>query len=69
LFFFLDRRQEVDFDVETAMKVCRHACYHKHALFLAEKHQKHEWYLHIQLEDNTDYQKALGKLEFDEVRH
>ena len=70
LFFFQTKDREVDFDVETAMKVCRQACYHKHALFLAEKHQKHEWYLRIQLEDNKDYQKALeyiGKLEFDEV--
>ncbi|CAG2230700.1 PEP5 [Mytilus edulis] len=68
--FIMTKDREVDFDVETAMKVCRQAGYHKHALFLAEKHQKHEWYLRIQLEDNKDYQKALeyiGKLEFDEA--
>ena len=62
----------MDFDVETAMKVCRQAGYHKHALFLAEKHNRHEWYLRIQLEDNKDYQKALeyiGKLEFDVVSY
>ncbi|KAJ8321881.1 hypothetical protein KUTeg_000352 [Tegillarca granosa] len=62
--------REVDFDVETAIRVCRQASYYKHALFLAEKHQKHEWYLRIQLEDIKDYQKALeyiGKLEFAEA--
>ena len=60
----------MDFDVETAMKVCRQAGYHKHALSLAEKHHKHEWYLRIQLEDIKGCDKALeyiGKLEFDEV--
>lgn len=50
--------------------MCRQANYYKHALFLAEKHNKHEWYLKIQLEDIKDYQRALeyiGKLEFVEV--
>jgi hypothetical protein len=60
----------VDFDVETAIKVCRQAGYHKHALSLAEKHNKHEWYLKIQLEDIRDYQAALtyiAGLDFDAV--
>lgn len=39
-------------------QVCRQASYFKHALVLAEKHQKHEWYLRIQLEDVLDYQKV-----------
>lgn len=56
--------------METAIKVCRQAGYHHHALSLAEKHQKHEWYLKIQLEDIRDYQAALlyiGRLEFEAV--
>ena len=61
----------MDFDVETAIKVCRQAGYHRHALSLAEKHQKHEWYLKIQLEDIRDYQAALAyiaRLQFDAVK-
>lgn len=42
---------EVHFDVEIAIKVLRQAGYHSHAVFLAERHQHHEWYLKIQLED------------------
>lgn len=60
----------MDFDVETAIRVCRQAGYFEHALFLAEKHGKHEWYLRIQLEDIKQYQRALqyiSKLEFSEV--
>ncbi|KAK7475894.1 hypothetical protein BaRGS_00032862, partial [Batillaria attramentaria] len=57
--FIMTKDREVDFDVETAIKVCRQAGYHRHALSLAEKHEKHEWYLKIQLEDIRDYQAAL----------
>ncbi|ESO93774.1 hypothetical protein LOTGIDRAFT_182193 [Lottia gigantea] len=67
--FIMTKDREIDFDVETAIKVCRQAGYHKHALSLAEKHRKHEWYLKIQLEDIKEYQKGLeyiGKLEFEE---
>lgn len=39
------------FDVEIAIKVLRQAGYHSHAVFLAERHMHHEWYLKIQLED------------------
>ncbi len=68
--YFQTKDREVDFDVETAIKVCRSAGYFSHALYLAEKHEEHDWYLKIQLEDIKDYQKALdyiGKLQFSEV--
>ncbi|XP_064597137.1 vacuolar protein sorting-associated protein 11 homolog [Liolophura sinensis] len=68
--FIMTKDREVDFDVETAIKVCRQAGYFKHALFLAEKHNIHEWYLKIQLEDSKDYTKSLeyiGKLSFLEA--
>lgn len=42
---------EVHFDVETAIKVLRQAGCYSHAVYLAEKHAHHEWYLKIQLED------------------
>ncbi|XP_070533237.1 vacuolar protein sorting-associated protein 11 homolog [Ptychodera flava] len=68
--FIMTKDKEVDFDVETAIKVCRQAGYYKHALFLAEKHSQHDWYLKIQLEDIQDCNKALtyiGKLDFEEA--
>lgn len=68
--FIMTKDKDVDFDVETAMKVCRQAGYFKHALFLAEKHKQHDWYLKIQLEDIKDYLKALhyiATLEFYEA--
>ena len=50
--------------------MCRSAGYYRHAVFLAEKHHQHDWYLKIQLDDVKDYSKALdyiSKLDFDEV--
>ncbi|XP_041030262.1 vacuolar protein sorting-associated protein 11 homolog isoform X2 [Carcharodon carcharias] len=61
---------EVHFDVETAIKVLRQAGYYRHAVYLADKHSHHEWYLKIQLEDIKNYQEALyyiGKLPFDQA--
>jgi hypothetical protein len=68
--FIMTKDREVDFDVETAIRVCRSAGYYEHALFLADKHDQHDWYLRTQLEDIHDYRKALeyiAKLEFDEA--
>ncbi|ELT88573.1 hypothetical protein CAPTEDRAFT_218778 [Capitella teleta] len=62
--------QEVDFDVETAIRVCRSAGYFSHALRLAEKHQQHDSYLKVQLENIKDYVGALvyiGQLDFKEA--
>lgn len=56
--------------MEIAIKVCRQAS-PEDALLLAQKHNKHEWYLRIQIEDNREYKKALeymATLEFEEVR-
>ncbi|KFM62524.1 Vacuolar protein sorting-associated protein 11-like protein, partial [Stegodyphus mimosarum] len=66
--FIMTKDHEIHFDVETAMKVCRQAGYYKHALYLAEHHDQHEWYLKILLEDLKDYDKALkyiAKLDFE----
>lgn len=62
--------REVDFDVDTAIKVCRSAGYFQHAIYLAERHSQHDSYLKIQLEDIRDYARALdyiGKLDFEQV--
>ena len=55
---FTDRDQ-LDFDVEVAIKVCRQAGYNKHALELAKKHGLHHWYLQIQLEDLKKFEEGL----------
>ncbi len=53
-------QQNVDFDVDTAIKVLRQSGYYKQALQLCEKHVKHEDYLKIQLEHLKDYEAALN---------
>lgn len=68
--FIKTSESEVHFDVETAIKVLRQAGYYSHAVYLAEKHAHHEWFLKIQLEDIKNYQEALqyiGKLPFDQA--
>ena len=67
---FITTDKELNFDVETAIRVCRQAGYFKHALDLAEKFDQHNWYLSIQLEDVKGYRKALkyiSKLPFDQA--
>ncbi|XP_051902199.1 vacuolar protein sorting-associated protein 11 homolog isoform X3 [Hippocampus zosterae] len=68
--FIKSSESEVHFDVEIAIKVLRQAGYHSHAVFLAEKHMHHEWYLKIQLEDLKNYEEGLryiGRLPFDQA--
>ncbi|KAM3600652.1 uncharacterized protein V6R79_000323 [Siganus canaliculatus] len=68
--FIKSSESEVHFDVEIAIKVLRQASYHSHAVFLAEKHMHHEWYLKIQLEDLKNYQEGLryiGRLPFEQA--
>lgn len=50
---------EHKFDVETAIRVCRTANYHEHAMYVAKKSGRHEWYLKILLEDLGSYDEAL----------
>ncbi len=51
--------QRSEFDVETAIRVCRQAGYFEQALRLAQDREKHEWHLKILLEDLSDYRQAL----------
>ncbi|CAL9074126.1 unnamed protein product [Musa acuminata var. zebrina] len=65
-----DSRGEHKFDVETAIRVCRAAGYHEHALYVARKAERHEWYLKLLLEDLGSYDEALlyiSSLEPDQV--
>ncbi|KAK7386185.1 hypothetical protein VNO78_26221 [Psophocarpus tetragonolobus] len=50
---------ELKFDIETAIRVCRAANYHEHAMYVAKKAGRHEWYLKILLEDLGNYEEAL----------
>ncbi|KAJ4827545.1 Vacuolar protein sorting-associated protein 11 [Turnera subulata] len=50
---------EHKFDVETAIRVCRAANYHEHAMYVAKKAGRHELYLKILLEDLARYDEAL----------
>jgi vacuolar protein sorting-associated protein 11 len=54
-----DGAGEHKFDVETAIRVCRTAGYHEHAMFMAKKSGRHELYLKILLEDLGEYDEAL----------
>jgi hypothetical protein len=56
---FIMTDKELNFDLTTAITVCRQAKYFKQALFLAKKFDQHEWYLRIQLENVCDYKDAL----------
>lgn len=54
---------EHKFDVETAIRVCRAANYHEHAMYVAKKAGKHEWYLKILVEDLDRFDEALQYIE------
>jgi hypothetical protein len=55
---FLEK-PNLEFDVETAIKVCRQAGYFAEALDLAKRKQRHDWYLKILLEDQKNHKEAL----------
>ncbi|CAG8751332.1 12664_t:CDS:2, partial [Cetraspora pellucida] len=57
--FIKTDNEELKFDVETAIKVCRQAGYYEHAVYLAEKSHEHYSYLKIQIEDVKDFENAL----------
>lgn len=67
--FVMTKDRELDFDVEIAIKVCRQVS-SEDALSLAKKHEKHDWYLKIQIEDHEKYIDALNyiaNLEYDQA--
>ena len=56
------KQQELPFDLDTAIRVCRQAGYFEHASYLAKKYERHEDYLRIQIEDAGNYKLALAYL-------
>ncbi|KAL0946382.1 hypothetical protein HGRIS_012612 [Hohenbuehelia grisea] len=57
-----DEIDELPFDLETAIRVCRQAGYFDHAAYLAKKYERHEDYLRIQIEDTSNFKDALAYL-------
>ncbi|OCF75394.1 vacuolar membrane protein [Kwoniella mangroviensis CBS 8886] len=54
--------EELPFDLETAIRVCRQAGFYEHATYLAKKFGRHEEYLRIQIEDAGEIGEALRYL-------
>ncbi|KAI8391064.1 uncharacterized protein BYT42DRAFT_591772 [Radiomyces spectabilis] len=57
---FIKTDADLNFDLETAISVCRQAGYYEHAVYLAEKFNEHDLYLDIVIEDMRDYETALN---------
>ncbi|KAI7865362.1 hypothetical protein BDF14DRAFT_1826351 [Spinellus fusiger] len=60
---FIKTDADLNFDLETAIHVCRQAGYYEHAVYLAEKFQEHDMYLTIVIEDMHHYEDALHYIE------
>ncbi|WVW84968.1 hypothetical protein I302_107004 [Kwoniella bestiolae CBS 10118] len=54
--------EELPFDLDTAIRVCRQAGFYEHATYLAKKFGRHEEYLRIQIEDAGEIGEALRYL-------
>lgn len=54
--------QVPNFDVETAINVCRQAQYFEHALQLSQVHRKDEWHVKLLIEDMNKYAEAIDFL-------
>jgi len=54
--------ENIDFDVDVAIKVCRRSS-PENALALAKKHNRHSLYIKILLEDRHEYTSALEYIE------
>ena len=54
-----DDSDELPFDLETVIRMCRQVGYFEHAGYLAKKYQRHEDYLRIQMEDAGNFKDAL----------
>ncbi|ORY30605.1 putative vacuolar membrane protein [Naematelia encephala] len=53
---------DLPFDLDTAIRVCRQAGFYEHATYLAKKYGRHEEYLRIQIEDAQEWTDALKYL-------
>lgn len=58
---FIESYEEgnIQFEVEIAIKVLRDAGFYEFAIYLAKRHQKHDSFFQIQMEDNNNSEAAL----------
>ncbi|KAG5888950.1 hypothetical protein JTB14_012209 [Gonioctena quinquepunctata] len=69
--FIMSKDGDLSYDVDIAIKVCRQGS-PADALMLAKKHEKHDWYIKLQIEDHQKYSDVLdyiSNLKFEEVEH
>ncbi|CAG9857975.1 unnamed protein product [Phyllotreta striolata] len=69
--FILSKDGDFSYDIDVAIKVCRQGS-PAEALMLSKKHEKHDWYIKIQLEDHRRYAEVLdyiANLKFEEAEH
>ncbi|KAJ1718949.1 Vacuolar protein sorting-associated protein 11, partial [Coemansia erecta] len=56
---FIHTQEDYQFDVDTAIHVCRQAGFYEQALYLADKFSKTGMYLKLKVEDQNDIKAAL----------
>ncbi|KAJ2610620.1 Vacuolar protein sorting-associated protein 11 [Coemansia sp. RSA 1365] len=56
---FIHTQEDYQFDVDTAIHVCRQAGFYEQALYLADKFSKTGMYLKLRVEDQDDIKSAL----------
>ncbi|XP_045478377.1 vacuolar protein sorting-associated protein 11 homolog [Harmonia axyridis] len=65
--FILSKDSDLSYDVDVAIKVCRQGS-PSEALMLAKRHEKHDWYIKLLVEDHQKYVEVLdyiSSLTFD----
>ncbi|CAH1116293.1 unnamed protein product [Phaedon cochleariae] len=69
--FIMSKDGDFSYDVDIAIKVCRQGS-PAEALMLARKHEKHDWYIKLQIEDHQKHNEVLdyiSNLKFEEAEH
>ncbi|KAL3272653.1 hypothetical protein HHI36_014118 [Cryptolaemus montrouzieri] len=56
--FILSKDSDLSYDVDVAIKVCRQGS-PSEALMLAKRHEKHDWYIKLLIEDHQKYCEVL----------
>jgi hypothetical protein len=57
---FIKSEKNINFDVDTAINVCRQAGYFEHAIYLAEAFKYYDLYINIQVEDLHNYHDVIS---------
>jgi len=59
---FIRNQSDLDFDIDTALYVCRQARYYDQAVLLAQRTGEHDIYLAVQIDNLKNYKEALNYL-------